>query len=72
MSLEDALKMREAEWPIASGTVESGAKQFKARFCGPGMRWSRQGAENLLPIRAAILSQRFDELWTRVYNSPLN
>jgi hypothetical protein len=66
------LKMREAEWPIASGTVESGAKQFKARFCGPGMRWSRQGAENLLPIRAAILSQRFDELWTRVYNSPLN
>jgi len=66
------LEMREAEWPIASGTVESGAKQFKARFCGPGMRWSRQGAENLLPIRAAILSQRFDELWTRVYNSPLN
>jgi len=66
------LQMREAEWPIASGTVESGAKQFKARFCGPGMRWSRQGAENLLPLRAAILSQRFDELWTRVYNSPLN
>jgi hypothetical protein len=66
------LEMREEEWPIGSGMVESGAKQFKARFCGPGMRWSRQGAENLLPVRAAILSQRFDELWARVYNSPLN
>jgi hypothetical protein len=64
------LEMREEAWPIGSGMVESGAKQFKARFCGPGMRWSRQGAENLLPVRAAILSQRFDELWARVYNSP--
>ena len=60
------LEMREQEWPIGSGMVESGAKQFKARFCGPGMRWSRQGAENLLPVRAAILSQRFEELWARV------
>jgi hypothetical protein len=64
------LEMREGEWPIGSGMVESGGKQFKARFCGPGMRWSRQGAENLLPVRAAILSQRFDELWARVYNPP--
>ena len=36
------LEMREEEWPIGSGMVESGAKQFKARFCGPGMRWSRR------------------------------
>lgn len=66
------LEMREEEWPIGSGMVERGVKQIKARFCGPGMRWSRQGAENLLPVRTAILSQRFDELWTRVYNSPPN
>ena len=45
------IEMREEEWPIGSGMVESGAKQFKARFAGPGMRWSRTGAENLLPIR---------------------
>jgi len=64
--------LREAGWPIGSGMVESGAKQLKARFCGPGMRWSRQGAENLLPVRTAILSQRFDELWAHVYNAPLN
>lgn len=57
------LEMREEEWPIGSGMVESGAKQFKARFCGPGMRWSRQGAENLLPIRAAVLSRCFDTMW---------
>lgn len=32
------LEMREKEWPIGSGMVESGAKQIKARCCGPGMR----------------------------------
>ena len=35
-----------------------------------GMRWSRVGTEKLLPIRSAILSKRFDELWTKVYNAP--
>jgi len=64
------LEMREEEWPIGSGMVESGAKQYKARFCGPGMRWSRVGAENLLPVRSAILSRRYDELWAKVYHAP--
>jgi hypothetical protein len=64
------LEMREEEWPIGSGMVESGAKQFKARFCGPGMRWSRQGAENLLPVRAAVLSGRFDQMWDAAKNLP--
>lgn len=64
--------MREEGWVIGSGMVESGAKQFKARFTGPGMRWSRLGAERLIPIRAAIMSRRFDELWSVAYNSPLN
>lgn len=64
------LEMREAEWPIGSGMIESAAKQYKARFCGPGMRWSRSGAENLLPIRSAILSQRFDLLYAAAQNLP--
>jgi len=64
------LEMREEEWLIGSGMIESAAKQFKARFCGPGMRWSRTGAQNLIPIRAAIISHRFDELWSRTWNSP--
>ncbi len=64
------MELREEEWPIGSSMVESGGKQYKARFCGPGMRWSRAGAEKLLPVRSAILSKRFDELWTKVYNAP--
>jgi hypothetical protein len=64
------IEMREEEWPIGSGMVESGAKQFKARFVGPGMRWSRTGAENLLPIRAAVLSGRFDQMWAATQNLP--
>jgi hypothetical protein len=64
------LEMREEEWPIGSGAIESGAKQFKARFTGPGMRWSRQGAENLIPLRAAALSNHFDTSWAAAKNLP--
>ena len=64
------LEIREEEWPIGSGVIESGAKQFKARFTGPAMRWSRQGAENLVPLRAAVLSNHFDASWTAAKNLP--
>jgi hypothetical protein len=67
------LELREDDFPIGSGMVESGCKQFRARFTGPGMRWSRPGIERLLPIRAAIMSRRFDALWQAAYHSlPLN
>lgn len=56
-------EFREEGYPIGSGTVESGIKQFKARLTGPGMRWSRPGAENMLVIRCAVMSQTFDQLW---------
>lgn len=65
-------EMREAGWLIGSGMVESGAKQFKARFTGSGMHWSRSGAQKLLPIRATIMSDRFDAYWLSAYNSPQN
>lgn len=64
------LEMKENLWPIGSGMIESAAKQFKARFAGPGMRWSRTGAENLLPIRAAVLSHRFDRSWDDAHSCP--
>jgi hypothetical protein len=64
------LEMREEEYVIGSGMVEGGAKQYQARLCGPGMRWSRPGVERLIPIRTAILSGRFAEVWHKVYNSP--
>ena len=65
-------EMREDGWALGSGMVESAAKQFKARFTGPGMRWSRPGAERLIPVRAAIMSRRFDDIWLAAYNSPQN
>lgn len=64
------LEMREEEYVIGSGMVEGGAKQYQARLCGPGMRWSRPGAEHLIPIRTAILSDRFADVWRKVYNAP--
>lgn len=66
------LEVRDAGLPIGSGMVESGCKQFGARFNGAGMRWSRAGAERLVPIRAAILSGCFDEVWHAAYHAPLN
>lgn len=66
------LEMRSEGYPIGSGMVESAAKQYKARFCGPGMQWSRPGAERLLPVRTAIMSRRFDKMWRLAYNSPPN
>ena len=48
---------------IGSGVVESGIKQFKQRLAGPGMRWSRQGADLMLVIRGAVLDDSFDALW---------
>lgn len=66
------LTFREERYLIGSGPVESGAKQFKARFTGPGRRWSRSGIERLIPIRSAVLSRSFDALWPAVYNSPHN
>jgi hypothetical protein len=66
------LERREEDYPIGSGLVESGCKQFRARFVGSGMRWNRAGAERLLPIRAAIMSRRFDAFWSTLQALPLN
>jgi hypothetical protein len=66
------LETREEGFPIGSGMVESACKQFRARLAGAGMRWSRSGLERLVPIRAAIMSHRFDELWQNVYHLPQN
>ncbi len=57
------LDFQEAGLPIGSGSVESEVKQFKQRLAGPGMRWSRPGAERMLPIRAAVLDNSFDARW---------
>jgi hypothetical protein len=66
------LEMRAEGWVIGSGMIESGGKRFKDRFTKAGMRWSRMGAERLLPVRAAIMGKKFDERWKAAYNSPPN
>ncbi len=43
------LEIREDGFPIGSGMVESGIKQFRTRFTGPGMRWSRVGRRAIAP-----------------------
>ena len=52
--------------PIGSGGVESGIKQYKHRLAGAGMRWSRQGAQRLIVIRSAVLSDTLADLWEQV------
>jgi hypothetical protein len=55
---------QELGYPIGSGSVESEVKQFKHRLDGPGMYWSRPGAENIILIRAAVLDGSFDARWS--------
>lgn len=53
----------EMGYPIGSGSVESGVKQFKHRLTAAGMRWSRPAAERMIILRAAVLSDTFHSLW---------
>jgi hypothetical protein len=56
-------QFQEQGFPIGSGCVESEVKQFKHRLDGPGMYWSRLGAENIIRIRALVLDGSFDTCW---------
>jgi hypothetical protein len=57
-------EFREEGYPLGSGMVESGCKQLVTmRMKGPGMRWSRKGAENMLALRTEYLSDRWDDAW---------
>lgn len=50
-------------YPIGSGTTESGVKQYKQRFCGAGMRWSRPGVDRMVVLRSAVMEGSFDQHW---------
>lgn len=57
-------EFREEGYPLGSGTVESGCKNLVTRrMKGPGMRWSRNGAQNMLALRAEYLSNRWEQAW---------
>jgi hypothetical protein len=65
-------EFREEGCLVGSGAVESGCKEFNARFCGPSMRWSREGLVRLIPIRTAVMGGCFDQGLEAADNSPQN
>ena len=51
---------------ITTGVVEAGCKHVVgSRFKRAGMHWSVEGANAVLALRCAILSNRFDDFWER-------
>jgi hypothetical protein len=66
-------------WPIASGVIEGACRHFvKDRFELSGMRWTQEGAENLLHLRAVAENEDWDayhdyrkrQRHDRLYNIP--
>ncbi|MGI5135415.1 hypothetical protein [Streptomyces sp. CA-106110] len=54
----------EQGWPIATGVVEGACRRLIAdRFDITGSRWSVEGAEALLLLRAVIINGDFEEYW---------
>jgi hypothetical protein len=50
---------------IGSGSAESAVKQVVgARINQAGMRWAPEHAEAVAHVRAAILSNRWDDFWS--------
>lgn len=58
---------RKRGWPIGSGVVESGVKQFNKRVKGTDQFWHRGGVEPILALRALWLSQ--DDRWDRYWSA---
>lgn len=53
-----------------SGVVEAGCRAvIGKRLKQSGMFWSQLGAENILALRCALLSNRWDECWDQINNS---
>ena len=49
---------------IGSGPVESACKRLVGgRLKGPGMRWTRPGAEAVLALRTAWFNNQWEQLW---------
>jgi hypothetical protein len=58
-------EFRQAGLPIGSGAVESACKVVvQARLKQAGMRWSRTGAQAMLALRCALLSDRWSATCT--------
>jgi len=62
-------RYRAAGYPLGSGSAESGCKQVvNVRMKQAGMRWSPQGAQAILNLRAALLAGQWKQAWS--YTAP--
>lgn len=54
--------------PIGSGVTEAACKTLvKQRLCCSGMRWTPQGAQIVLSLRALVLTQtRWEQFWQKI------
>ena len=56
--------------PIGSGPVEAAAKTLvSVRMKRAGARYSQHGGQTILTFRSALLSERFDHLWSHLHDS---
>lgn len=57
-------RYRAAGYPIGSGTVESGGKNYvQYRLKRPGRGWGRDNAQSMLAVLSEMHSDRFDYAW---------
>jgi hypothetical protein len=62
----------QAGYPVGSGTVESACKVVvQERMKQAGMRWSRDGAQAMLALRSALLSEHWDAVWYSLFEVPI-
>jgi hypothetical protein len=61
-------RYREAGIPIGSGVTEAACKTLvKQRLCCSGMRWTPEGAQIILSLRALALTEsRWDQFWQKI------
>ncbi len=54
-----------ADWPIGSGSVESGnlGVVVEARSKGAGMRWQRQNVNPMLVLRNVVCNRQWTQTW---------
>lgn len=56
--------------PIGSGPVESAAKSIvQARLKRSGMRWSREGGQHVIDLRAYLKSDRWEPMWNSLVSA---
>ncbi len=64
----DYKRFRRRGWPQGSGAIESAIRRvINLRLKGPGLMWHEENAEGALALRAAAVSERWEETmaWVR-------